>query len=160
MRRHAAVVLLAGAVLLSSGTASAQFVQQGPKLVGTGSSGGDSQQGRGVAISSDGNTAIVGGPHDNDNIGAAWIFVRSGTTWTQQGSKLIGTGASGMSSQGLAVAISADGSTALIGGLTDNSDLGAAWVFTRTGTTWSQQGLKLVGTGAVGAANQGSAVAL
>jgi hypothetical protein len=30
-----------------------------------------------VAISGDGDTAIVGGPGDNNSIGAAWVFVRS-----------------------------------------------------------------------------------
>jgi hypothetical protein len=40
-------------------------------------------------------------------------------------------------------------------GLTNNSEAGAAWVYTRSGRVWTQQGLKLVGTGAVGAAQQG-----
>jgi hypothetical protein len=45
-----------------------------------------------VALSADGNTAVVGGPYDNRSIGAAWVFTRSGAVWTQQGSKLVGTG--------------------------------------------------------------------
>ena len=40
-------------------------------------------------------------------------------------------------------------------GWSDNSNAGAAWVFTRSGGVWTQQGKKLVGTGAVGAAHQG-----
>ena len=40
-----------------------------------------------MALSADGDTALVGGWGDNE-IGAAWVFTRSGTTWTQQGSKL------------------------------------------------------------------------
>ncbi len=41
----------------------------------------------------------------------------------------------------------------------DDSGVGAAWVFTRAGTAWNQQA-KLVGTGAIGAANQGFSVSL
>ena len=141
------------------------FVQQGSTLVGTGAVG-DAQQGDSVALSSDGNTALVGGPLDNGGVGAVWVFTRSGTTWTQQGPKLVGTGAAGDAGQGSSVALSSDGNTALVGG--DNDDgggvnthgVGAAWVFTRSGTTWTQQGAKLAGTGAVGDAAQGVSVAL
>ena len=134
--------------------------QQGNKLVGTGNTG-SSYQGRSVAISADGNTAIVGGDMDNSNQGAAWIYIRSGSTWSQQGIKLVGTGNSGAANQGRSVAISADGNTAIVGGFGDNSYQGAVWVYTRSGSTWSQQGSKLVGTGVSNiAARQGWAVAL
>jgi hypothetical protein len=49
-----------------------------------------------AALSGDGNTAMVGGPGDNygnpsvGDIGAVWVFTRSGGVWTQQGSKLVG----------------------------------------------------------------------
>lgn len=112
-----------------------------------------------VGLSSDGNTAIVGGGGDNGGIGAAWIYTRSGGIWTQQGPKLIGTGAVGNAAQGSAVALSADGDTAVLGGPGDSSGVGAAWVFTRSGGVWTQQGPKLVGTGS-GAAAQGSSVAI
>ena len=69
-----------------------------------------------MALSADGNTALVGGPYDNGGTGAAWVFTRSGSTWTQQGPKLVGTGAVGTAEQGWSVALSADGNTALIGG--------------------------------------------
>lgn len=135
------------------------WTQQGSKLVGTGNVGA-AQQGYSVSLSADGNTAIVGGIGDNASVGAAWIYVRSGTTWAQQGSKLVGTGGVGVAQQGYRVALSADGSTALVGGIGDNTDQGAAWVFVRAGTAWSQQGTKLVGTGNVGQARQGYGVAL
>jgi FG-GAP-like repeat len=133
--------------------------QQGGKLVGSGAVGG-AQQGISVALSADGNTAIVGGNADNTNTGAAWVFVRSGGMWTQQGNKLVGTGAVGAAQQGISVALSADGNTAMLGGRNDNSNAGAAWVFTRSAGVWSQQGNKLVGTGGVGASRQGFSVAL
>jgi len=135
------------------------WTQQGSKLVGTGVIG-SAGQGFSVALSTDGNTAIVGGPFDNKMTGAAWVHTRSGGTWTQQGSKLVGTGVIGSAGQGVSVALSADGSTAIVGGGGDNSSTGAAWVYSRSGTVWTQQGNKLIGTGAVGNAGQGISVAL
>ncbi|MBI5446856.1 MAG: Ig-like domain-containing protein [Deltaproteobacteria bacterium] len=135
--------------LLGMQTATAQWAQEGPKLVGTGAVGGASQ-GYSVATSSDGNTAIVGGLSDNGDAGAAWIWTRSGGVWTQQGPKLVGTGAVGSAQQGRSVSISSDGNTAIVGGQGDNSYEGAAWIWTRSGGVWTQQGPKLVGTGAIG----------
>jgi hypothetical protein len=135
------------------------WTQQGSKLVGSGAVG-NAQQGWSVFLSGDSNTALIGGPADNSNAGAVWVWTRSGGVWSQQGSKLVGTGAVGGAYQGSSVTLSADGSTALVGGWGDNSDAGAVWVWTRSGGFWSQQGSKLVGTGAVGGAYQGSSVAL
>src|SRR4029079_17648152 len=67
--------------------AHAQYVQQGGKLIGSGALD-PASQGASVAISQDGNTAIVGGSTDNDFAGAAWVFTRAGSTWKQQGNKL------------------------------------------------------------------------
>ena len=92
--------------------------------------------GEDVAIS--GETAILGAPYDDDagaNSGAAYVFVRTGTIWTQQ-QKLVANDAVTNKYFGHAVAISGD--TALIGAPFDNNR-GWAYVFTRTGTLWSQQ---------------------
>ncbi len=113
-----------------------------------------------MALSSDGNTALIGGSHDNARLGAAWVFTRSGSIWTQQGEKLVPTGEIGEGFFGASVALSSDGNTALIGGPEDHLGKGAAWIFTRTGESWSQPGEKLTGSGAVGEANFGSGVAL
>ncbi|HVN33326.1 MAG TPA: hypothetical protein VMT45_15220 [Thermoanaerobaculaceae bacterium] len=134
--------------------------QQGIKLQGTGTGAGQSFQGISVAISGDGNTVIVGGYGDNSGAGAAWVFTRTAGVWSQQGSKLVGGGAVGNAYQGISVAISGDGNTAIVGGYNDNSGAGTAWVFTRSGGVWSQQGPRLVGTGAVGKAGQGGSVAI
>jgi hypothetical protein len=84
-------------------------------------------------VSADGNTAVVGGASDNLFTGAAWVFTRSNGSWTQQGSKLVGSGAVGPNVlQGISVALSADGSTAIVGGQEDNSLTGAAWVFVQS----------------------------
>jgi hypothetical protein len=132
------------------------FIQQGSKLLGTGYTGMFNQQGQAVSIYGD--TMVVGGG-DNGGIGAAWVFVRTGTTWSQQGTKLVGTGGIGaFQTQGSSVSIYGD--TMVVGGYLDNNSIGATWVFTRTGTTWSQQGPKLVGTGNVGTPQQGSSVSI
>jgi hypothetical protein len=137
------------------------WTQQGKKLVGSGSyKTGEPPlspgQGLAVALSADGNTAIVGGWRTE----GAWIFTRNGDEWTQQGNKLVGSGAVGAARQGMAVALSADGNTAIVGGAADNNNTGAAWVFTRVGSVWTQQGKKLVGSGAEGRARQATSVAL
>ena len=129
--------------------------------MGTGTGGvGSTHQGESVALSADGNTAIVGGYADNLAIGGAWVFTRSGGVWTQQGSKLLGTGFIGAARQGYSVSISSDGNEALVSGYSDNSSVGAAWVFTRSVGVWSQQGNKIVGTGAIGSSQQGYSVCL
>src|SRR5262250_2361716 len=81
---------------LFSATVQAQFSQQA-KLIGT-EAIHSPLQGVSVALSGDGNTAIVGGPDDNGKFGAAWVFMRSGAAWGQQ-AKLVGTEAIGSQPQ-------------------------------------------------------------
>jgi len=140
---------------------SGVWTQQGPKIVGTGSVGSPVYQGAAVRLSSDGNTLTEGGYYDNNGQGAVWIFTRNGSTWTQQGPKLVGTGAVGEPSQGVSVAISPDGNNVIEGGYQDNTGVGAVWAFTRSGSVWTQLGPKLIGTGAVGQqSQQGISVAI
>ncbi len=150
-------ILLLGAIYVS--VSYSQFSQQGNKLFGTGSAS-TPEQGTSVALSADGNTAIVGGIADSAGVGAAWIFTRSGGHWSQQGHKLVGTGAVGTSQQGYSVAISADGNTAIVGAYDDNTHVGAAWIFVRSGETWSQQGSKLVGNDYASFSYQGFSVGI
>ena len=162
MRRGAGGAMLLWGCLQFGAAWGASLGQYQTKLVGA---GGDntveaSFQGQGVALSADGTTAIVGGSYDNTEIGAAWVYTRAGNIWSQQGPKLVGSGVSGNPAQGRSVALSADGNTALIGGPQDDSSTGAVWVFTRSAGAWTQQGLKLVGTGAIGGSKQGYSVAL
>ena len=115
MRTHVMVFML----LVATDAANAQWSQQGSKLVGT--QGLYPTQGSSVSLSADGNTAIVGGPYDYDAnqhpVGAAWVFTRSCGVWSQQGSKLVGTGGSVFGAiQGISVSLSADGNTAIVGG--------------------------------------------
>ena len=121
-----------------------------------------------LSLSSDGNTLAVAASHEDSNAtgingdqtdnslagaGAAYVFTRSGTTWSQQAYvKASNTGANdyfgaklSLSSDGNILAIGANGedssATGINGNQTNNTaySSGAAYVFTRTGTTWSQQ---------------------
>lgn len=112
--------------------------QQGPKLVGTGSSG-QSNMASSISISDDGNTIVSGGPRDNNGIGAVWVFTRNLGIWSQYGSKLVGSGYSGSCRQGRAVSISGDGLNFVVGAPVNNGGIGAVWVFTLLGGVWTEQ---------------------
>jgi hypothetical protein len=132
-----------GAVVLAR--VNGAWSQQGGELMGTGAvpSQGSVYQGSSVALSADGNTALVGGPFDGgDSRGAVWVFVRSRGVWSQQGSKLVGSGITTNALFGDVVALSADGNTALVG---NNNTVDGAYVFTRNNGVWTQQGGKLTG---------------
>ncbi len=89
-----------------------------------------------VAVS--GNTAVVGSYEDDFN-GAAYVFVRSGSTWIQQ-QKLTASDAEQKDRFGWSVAVNGD--TAVVGAIFDDdgqTDSGSAYVFGRSGTTWMEQ---------------------
>jgi len=137
-----------GAAWVFTRSEAGVWTQQGAKLtseVGEESLAG--AFGSSVALSSEGDTALIGGRDDNGEAGAAWVFTRSeAEVWTQQGKKLTAkTGEeTGSGAFGSSVALSKDGATALIGGRDDNGEAGAAWVFTRSeAEVWTQQGKKL-----------------
>jgi hypothetical protein len=105
------------------------WTQQGEKLTILDENPASGTRFGGVALSSDGNTALIGGP--NGYIGGyAWVFTRSGSTWTRRNNVLFGTGGSTYDAFGASVALSSGGTTALVGGPYDNERAGAAWVFT------------------------------
>ena len=92
----------------------------------------------GQSVAIDGDTAVVGARRDDDggsSSGSAYVYTRSGTTWTQQ-QKLVASDASASAGFGGSVAI--DGDTIVIGANGDQGS-GSAYVFTRSGTTWTQQ---------------------
>ena len=113
------------------------------------------QFGSSVALSADGNTAIVGAIGDdvgaNSNQGSATVFIRSGTTWTQQ-QTITATGGAAYYNFGSAVALSDDGNTAIVGSVSAtvgaNTSQGSATIFTRSGSTWTQQQTISQSTGA------------
>ncbi|MES1188693.1 MAG: MYXO-CTERM sorting domain-containing protein, partial [Myxococcales bacterium] len=119
------------------------------------------------AVALSGNTLLVGAPGTTvgtkGGAGVAYVFVRSGTTWTQQGPSF--TSSDIHSSDQFGAAVSLSGDTALIGayqktlGVTTSQE-GAAYVFQRSGSTWSQQGAPLVAADAGDADWFGWSVAL
>jgi uncharacterized protein (TIGR03437 family) len=118
---------------------------------------GNAGRGLPMTISADGSTALLGGVEDDSGIGAAWVYTQTNGSWSQQGKKLVGTGAIGKAFQGSGLALSTDGNIAVIGGSLDDNEAGAVWVFTRNSGTWTQQGNKLVGSGAVALGTSGAA---
>ena len=93
--------------------------------------------GESVALSGD--TVLIGAPWKDgtySRAGTAFVFTRSGTTWTQQ-AELLRSNAANYDYFGQSVALSGD--TALVGVWGKNVFAGAANVFTRAGTTWTQQ---------------------
>jgi hypothetical protein len=95
--------------------------------------------GSSVALSADGSTALVGAPAGSG--GSVVVEVRSQDgTWTAQTALLTPSHEVGAGSFGESVALSADGSTALIGGPYDSSSTGGACVFAHAGSAWTQQG--------------------
>jgi hypothetical protein len=135
------------------------WTQQGKKLTGKGEVG-PGRLGVSVALSSDGTTAVIGAPLDTNDAGAVWIFRRSGSAWRAQGPRLRIKGVQGQAQFGSSVALSAKGSTVLVGAPVDGSDVGTAWVFRRSGSAWRQQGGKLAPSGKPGTVQFGGSVAL
>jgi hypothetical protein len=112
--------LILAALAFPAAASAQQFIQSGPKLVAPGAVGA-SLQGRSVAMSGDGYTAIVGGPQDSSETGAAWVLtLETSNSWIPE--KLIGSNGTG-ALQGISVALSADGSTAAVGGPTGDRAL-------------------------------------
>ncbi|TPW11228.1 MAG: hypothetical protein FD127_3347, partial [Acidimicrobiaceae bacterium] len=80
---------------------------------------------------------LLGGP--GNNFGAAYVFTRTGTTWTQQAKVTAADPAAG---DQFGVSVGLDSDTIVVGSPADDdagTDSGSAYVFTRTSTTWTQQ---------------------
>ena len=92
-----------------------------------------------VSISGDGSYALVGAQYDGAGIGSAHIFVRDGSTWSNQAA-LANPSPAPDDRLGISVSISSDGSYALVGAAGDNSPYtGSAQIYVRDGSTWSHQ---------------------
>lgn len=144
--------------------------------------------GSSLALSSDGNTLAVGaagedssavGINSDPNVGAAtdagaaYVFARSGTTWSQQ-AYVKASNTDALDNFGGSVSLSGDGNTLAIGAIGEDSastgingdqfadtagSSGAVYLFTRSGIVWSQQAyVKATNTGALD--NFGISVAL
>ena len=98
----------------------------------------------------------MGAYGEDSNRGSAYIFTRSGTTWTEQ-QKLTASDSAAEDYFGSSAAL--DGDTALVGADHDNSKSGSAYIFTRSGTTWTQL-QKLTASDGVGSDYFGHSIAL
>jgi hypothetical protein len=164
-----------GAVYVFSRSGST-WVQQA--YVKASNTGADDYFGENVALSADGNTLAVGARYEDSNAngiggnqtnnsasnaGAVYVYSRSGTTWSPQ-AYVKASNTEGGDFFGWSVALSADGNTLAVGATNENSNAtgiggdqtnnsasqsGAVYVFSRSGSTWSQQAyVKASNTGA------------
>jgi hypothetical protein len=167
-------VYSAGAVYVFTrkGTAIAQQA-----YIKAASPGESANFGSSVALSADGNTLAVAAYYESSaakgintnqddrsipEAGAVYIFVRSGTTWSQQayikasntGNAAVGDAYAEGDQFGYSISLSDDGNTLAVGAIGEDSNAtgvngnqddnsanqaGAVYVFTRTGSAWSQQ---------------------
>ncbi len=88
-------------------------------------------------ISGDGTRLLVGAYHHASVQGATYVYVRNGTTWSQEQELTASDGASN-DQFGTTLDLNSDGSRAVIGAPGNASSLGAAYLYTRTGSTWVQ----------------------
>ena len=109
-----------------------------------------------------GNTVVVGARDEDtggSEAGSAYVFVRSGTTWSQQ-AILRASNADAGDKFGFSVAIYKD--TIVVGAYKEDttaSDAGSIYVFTRSGTTWTQRA-QLQASNAASAARFGNSVSI
>ena len=101
----------------------------------------------GVSVSVSGTTAVVGASGRASGQGAAYVFVQSGTTWTQQAELTSSDAAAG---DAFGAAVSLSGTTAVIGASSKGSGRGAAYVFAGSGGVWTQQAALSSTDGAAG----------
>jgi hypothetical protein len=104
----------------------------------------ENELGASVALSADGNTALLGAPRAGEGTGVAWLFTRSGSAWDTGKTIPCNLEEEACQRYGSNVALSGDGHTALIGSAPPEGG-GATWAFTGTGSTWTQEGGPLAG---------------
>jgi hypothetical protein len=134
MRKKARVWLLATCALTLVEASDAKAAG-GSTFALQGSEAGSTDAFFGYSAAIDGNTAVVGALNDGGK-GAAYVFLRSGTTWALQQQLTAADGASG-DQFGYSVAVS--GNTAVVGAVAKGSSQGYVYVFGRTGVAWTQE---------------------
>ncbi len=95
---------------------------------------GTEQLGYSVALSADGQTALVGAPLASSQSGAAFLYAEASGKWpSSPTASFTGSGAEVL---GTSVALSADGQTALVGAPYAGTDKGAAYLYAETSGNW------------------------
>lgn len=115
---------------------------------------------RALAITPDGTRIIIGSINSSGN-GHAEIFIRSGANWVLEGTFSTGNSVQVADSFGFSVSISSDGSRAVVGCAGDPAATpgGAAYVYTRSGSTWTQEN-RITASDASNGARFGGAVVM
>jgi len=119
-----------------------------------------------VSMTSDGSRVVVGARQNNPGGaaagGAAYIFSRSGTVWTQE-AKIFASDKVASDNFGWSVSISSDGSRVVVGAINSDpggtGDAGAAYVYSRSGTTWTQEA-KIIASDKVAGDTFGTSVSI
>jgi FG-GAP repeat len=132
--------LLCGLTLLIASTGFAQTEQS--TLLPTDSFNGSNF---GFATAVDGDTAVVGQRNgrnaSSETTGAAYVYVRQSNSWSAQ-AKLLGSSALVLGDFGRSVAISGDTiAVGAAGNASAGGQLGRVYVFTRNGSSWTEQQL-------------------
>ncbi len=113
----------------------------------------------GWSVALSGNTALIGAPDDDfgnkTDAGSVYVFVRNGAVWTKQ--TRINPGATAGTRVGSAVALFSN--TAVLGADGSNSAKGAAYVYSRSGTSWNLVNA-ITATGGVNGDRFGASVAV
>lgn len=123
-----------------------------------GGAGGESGEGEGtaqevfgIAVALSGDTAVIGASGYEDSRGAAYVFERTGSTWSLE-QRL--TADDGAASDFFGCSVAVDGDTIIVGSRYDtvgsNASQGSAYIFERTGATWSQAQKLTADDGATG----------
>jgi hypothetical protein len=110
-----------------------------------------------VSTTKDGSTVVIGAPFKSvagkPNAGAAYVFTRSGTTWTQK-AELTGAPSGRGNQFGASVGINGEGALVAVGApvrtIAGHRRAGAAYAFKRTGQLWSQNAFLTPSDGAAG----------
>jgi hypothetical protein len=104
----------------------------------------------GSSVSISGDYAVVGAHSDDGGTGSAYVFHWDGSNWTQQAKLMASDGAAG-DYFGRPVSISGD--RIIIGAYMDDdngTESGSAYIFVRSGASWTQQAKLTANNGAAG----------
>jgi len=142
-------------VFTEPGTGWAGNLTQTAKLTSADGAAND-QFGRSVAVS--GNTVLIGAGYasigTNGEQGAAYLFTEPGTGWANTAQSIKLTAADGAAYDDFGQAVAISGNTAVIGAWQDsvggNVAQGAAYVFTASGSAWTQSAKLIAADGAAG----------
>ena len=161
--KHGVVALIGLGIVIMPVDGQAQgwiIPVEGAKFIASNAAPGEAF---GDAVAIDGDTALVGqyhGLNPGGPPGSVIVFQRSGSSWTEQA---VLVASDGLSSDHFGFAVDLNGDTAVVGAWSDDHagglDAGAVYVFTRSGSTWTEEA-KLTASDATSGDHFGYAVSL